>query len=110
MPYEAIEQPILPYFRHRFTFKRIKDKVLLFLELFYFATIEIIPAWNFVGIRKSKQQRDASSPMHSWGTGQMFLKCTGTASELYWNRLDMFLEYSEQLFWILEKICLIEVI
>ena len=33
-----------------------------------------------------------------------------TASDLYWNRLDMFLEYSEQLFWILENVCLIEVI
>ena len=33
-----------------------------------------------------------------------------TASDLYWNRLEGDLEYSEQLFWILEKICLIEVI
>ena len=56
------------------------------MELFNFVTIEIIP----VGIRKAKQQSDARPPRHSWGTGQMFQKHTGIASELYWNRLDVF--------------------
>ena len=52
-----------------------------------------------IPVGKAKENKViASSPTNSWGTGQMFLKCTGIASELYWNRLDMFLEYSEQLF------------
>ena len=32
MPYEAFRHAILPYFRHRFTFKMIK--ILLLMELF----------------------------------------------------------------------------
>ena len=55
------------------------------MELFNFATIEIIP----VGIRKAKQQSDARLPRHSWGTGKL-LTLLETASDLYWNRLDVF--------------------
>ena len=61
MPYKAIEQPILPYFRHRFTFiEELKDISLLLL---------CPDSWNHG--RSKGQQSDARSPKNAWGTGKV---------------------------------------
>ena len=94
VPKRHIDQQFAYLFRHRLAFFKLNFNFLHWEKL-----ISLRP-W-FQESWKAKRQSDARLFLCSLRTG----KKLEIASELYWNRLDVILEYSEQHFWILEKIC-----
>ena len=72
-------------------FIALKQPILTFSDQIYFFNKLLSPLRKFPSSRNAwNQQSDARSPRDSWGTGKLLQKHTGIASELYWNRLDMF--------------------
>ena len=62
MPYKAFRHAILPYFRHRFTFKVLLLKIIEIIS-------SVIP--TFTAKQKEQQQSDARLPQILGETGQV---------------------------------------
>ena len=77
MPYETIEQPILPYFRHKHSLLKNKDKILLFLELNAIIS-SVIPTIMERQKQNNKVMPDHQDILGELGNSEKLLQiCTG---------------------------------